>query len=328
MRELERRAARMLCVGFDGKTPTDELRRLIARGVSGVVLLARNCGAPTQVRELVTQVKDIADRPFLTCIDHEGGRVMRLGDGFTRLPSARQLGRDSSGAAAREAARTMARELSACGIDMNFAPVMDIDTNPNNPVIGDRSFGDDPNVVARLGCAMIEQMQRGGLLACAKHFPGHGDTSIDSHLDLPSLDHDMARLRRIELVPFVSAIEAGVSAIMTAHVVFRSIDPTVPATMSRPVVDGLLRKEFGFAGVVISDDLEMKAIVDHFGIETAVVRGALAGVDLFLICHTPQYQHLAIEALVKAVERGEVPRERLEQSARRLDALESRVARR
>jgi beta-N-acetylhexosaminidase len=177
-----------------------------------------------------------------------------------------------------------------------------------------------------MGCALINGMQSApnAIAACGKHFPGHGDTSVDSHLDLPALDHDLARLEHIELLPFAAAITAGVAAIMTSHILFRALDQENPATMSSAIIDGLLRRTLGFQGVVISDDLEMGAIIDHVGVEHAVVRGAAAGVDLFLICHRSDRQHAAIDALCRAVADGHIPCDRIEQANRRLDALFNR----
>ena len=296
---------------------------LLRRGVSGIILFARNLRSPTpqHMARLCAKLKDAVDRPLLTSIDHEGGHVVRMRDGFTSIPPMREIGGSNDVDRARQIGETMGRELRAANIDLDFAPVMDVDTNPANPVIGDRSFGADPDLVARMGVAVIEGLQSQHVAGCAKHFPGHGDTLQDSHHDLPSLPHDLARLRKIELPPFQAAIRANVASIMTAHVVFRAIDAEHPATMSRRVLDGLLRREFGYDGVIISDDLEMKAIADHYGTEQAIIAGVNAGVDLFLVCHTLEQQNLAIDSLVRAVQSGDVKRERIEEAGRRIDAL-------
>jgi beta-N-acetylhexosaminidase len=318
--ELDRLAAKMFVVGFHGTSVPREMGDLIRRGVSGAVLFSRNATSANEVARLCRQLKDAADRPFLTCIDHEGGRIVRAREGFTPIATMREIGRTRDPAQARSIGITIGRELRAANIDLNFAPVVDVDTIPANPVIGDRSFSDDPNFVSQLSCALIEGMQSQGVAACAKHFPGHGDTSIDSHLDLPTLNHDLSRLRAVELPPFRAAVRAGVASVMTAHVIFRALDAENPATMSRPVL-AILRDEFGFDGVIISDDLEMKAIADHFGVERAVVRGVNAGVDLFLVCHSHEMQHRAIDALVQAVKSGEVSRDLLTRSSERINNL-------
>jgi beta-N-acetylhexosaminidase len=327
MDELERSVARMFCIGFDGYTLPPETERLIARGVSSAVLFGRNVASPRQVAELCKGLKTGAGRPFLTCIDQEGGRVRRLRDGFTHVPSMRALGMTADAALAREVGQVLARELRAVNIDLNFAPTLDVDTNAANPVIGDRSFGATSELVSTMGCALIKGLQESTVAACGKHFPGHGDTSQDSHFDLPRLPHPIERLEQIELPPFRAAVEAGVAMIMTAHVVFEPIDADFPATMSSKVLDGILRREMGFDGVIISDDLEMKAISANFEIAEVVTRGANAGVDLFAICHDTDLQNRAIDALLGAVERGEVSRERIERANRRLDALMERYAR-
>jgi beta-N-acetylhexosaminidase len=238
----------------------------------------------------------------------------------------RALGRVDDEQLARAVGQALGRELRAVGIDLDFAPVVDVDTNPANPVIGDRAISSDPAVVSRLGAALIDGLQSANVAACAKHFPGHGDTQTDSHLELPLLAHDMKRLNAIELPPFEAAVAAGVAAIMTAHVVFAALDDQYPAMMSKAAIDGILRQQMKFGGVVISDDLEMKAIADHFSIQEAVTRGLNAGVDLFLVCHSPGKQREAIEEIVAAVEQGNVPVQRLREAAGRVDNLARRFA--
>lgn len=322
MSELERLAARMISIGFDGPRLTDEARDLLQRGVSSVVLFTRNFQSHDQLGELNARIKTSVKHPVMIAADQEGGRVQRFrGEGFTTIPSMREIGQIGDVENARAVGQMLARELRAVHIDMNFSPVLDVDSNPTNPVIGARSFGSDPELVARMGCAMLEGLQGAGCAACGKHFPGHGDTSIDSHLDLPRLSHDMERLMRIELVPFQAAIDAGVAAIMSSHVIFEPLDGHFPATLSRAVLDGILRQRMEFDRVVISDDMEMKAMTDHFGFDESLVRGVEAGIDLFLVCHSPALQNRAIETLINACLSNELPHERLEQSNRRLDEL-------
>jgi beta-N-acetylhexosaminidase len=321
MTDVEGLAARLVCVGFPGTTVTPELRELVARGVSSVILFSRNYESVRQLCELCAAIKSLTPRPIMVCVDQEGGRVQRFGAPFTIIPTMREIGRHNDVSLARNVGRVIGSELRAVNIDMNLAPVLDVDSNPANPVIGARSFSDDPHVVARLGCALAEGLQSTGVAACGKHFPGHGDTSVDSHFDLPRLPHDMVRLEQIELPPFVAAIHSGMAAIMTTHVMFDAVDGEHPATMSHAVVQRLLRDRLGFDRVVISDDLEMKAIVDHFGINRAVIDGVKAGVDLFLICHSADKQHGAIDALIEAARNGAVAADRLVQCNSRLDSL-------
>lgn len=320
-----RDCASLFVVGFPGLSPDAEVLRLIDDGVGGVILFKRNVDAPAQVAELVRTLKRHAGRPLLASVDQEGGRVARLRGGlFTALPPMRQLGLSRDAALVERAGRLLAHEVRALGFDVDFAPVLDVDTNPQNPVIGDRSFHSDPAEVARLGVALARGLEAGGVASCAKHFPGHGDTTQDSHLDLPSLPHALERLRQVELLPFAAYAKAGLASVMTAHVIFDALEPGVPATMSARVMSGLLRQELQFQGVVVSDDLEMKAISEHFSVERAVVEGVKAGVDCFLVCHHASVQRSAIDALVKAVERGEVSYERLQEARARLDAMARR----
>ena len=206
--DLERQAASLFTVGFYGKAVTDDLRGLLARGVGGVIYFARNVGSPAEVLELNRELKRVAGRPLVLAIDQEGGQVARLRQGFTELPPMRAVGATGDANLARELGLLIGRELRAVGFDMNYAPVLDIDTNPQNPVIGARSFGSTPELVTTMGLALAAGLEAEGIAACGKHFPGHGDTSQDSHLELPRLPHAMDRLERVELVPFRAAASA------------------------------------------------------------------------------------------------------------------------
>lgn len=323
--ELVRMAAALVGIGFDGLEPSAETRSLLDEGVSGVILFKRNIESAQQFEALTRSIK--SNWPCFVAIDHEGGRVQRLREPLTVLPSMRLLGQTRDSRLAFEIGQAVGRELRSLHVDWNFAPVLDVDSNPANPVIGDRSFGSTPELVAMMGCAYLTGLQSENVAACGKHFPGHGDTSQDSHLHLPRLSHGLTRLRELELPPFEHAIRAGAASIMTAHVIFEALDAKYPATMSRPALDGILRDRMRFDGVVVSDDLEMKAIADHFGLEEAIVRGLNAGVDLFLVCHTAQVQRRAIETIVNAVEKGHVPRLRFQQAFGRVRRMIERFVR-
>jgi beta-N-acetylhexosaminidase len=322
--ELERQAASLFTVGFYGKTLSDDLKGLLERGVGGVILFSRNVGSPAEVLELNRQIKQTAGRPLLLAVDQEGGQVARLRQGFTTLPPLRALGATGSAALARELGKVVGRELRAVGFDMNYAPVLDIDTNPQNPIIGARSFGRTPELVTELGLALAAGLEEAGVAACGKHFPGHGDTSQDSHLELPKLPHPLARLEQVELAPFRAAARAGIASFMTAHVIFEAVDSKYPATMSRDVLTGILREQLGYDGLVVTDDVEMKAIADNYGVEEVVLLGLNAGVDHFLCCHTAALAHRAIEAVVQAVSSGQLSREVLDNATRRFTTLRSR----
>jgi beta-N-acetylhexosaminidase len=330
MDEFDRQAARCVFVGIQGHVPSPAELDLIRRGVGGVILFARNVVDPPQVAELSRKLKETAIAPLLICIDQEGGRVQRLRPPhWTAWPSMRRIGEiDREGGAAgmngtviaERVGQMIARELSSCGIDLDFAPVLDVDTNPRNPVIGDRSFSRDARRVARLGVALAQALERAGIASCGKHFPGHGDTSQDSHLTLPRLAHDDKRLWEVELVPFVAAARAGLASVMTAHVRFETLD-RLPATMS-PAALRLLRKDVEFRGCCISDDLEMHAISDTWGVPDAAELSIDAGCDAVLVSHTLQHQHDSIDAIGRGARAGPLSRERLAEASARVEALQ------
>jgi beta-N-acetylhexosaminidase len=284
-------------------------------------LFARNIGDPGQVGNLTAALHACAPEraPLLIAIDQEGGRIQRLRDPWTQWPPMKRLGEIDDLEMTAAVARALAVELSDLGIGLDFAPCVDVDTNPANPIIGDRSFGGEPTRVAAHAAHFIRAMQEAGVASCAKHFPGHGDTACDSHLELPRLDHDLARLHAVELPPFASAIEAGVASIMTAHVLFPTLDAKRPATLS-PDVMAILREELAYDGVVFSDDLEMKAIADHHT-PRALVDGCLeAEVDSLLVCKDPGLR----EEVLRRLERA--PDARLENPLRRMIDLKRRFA--
>jgi len=323
--DLYRRCARMFMVGFPGADLDPDFQALIRDGIYGAILFKRNVGTAEQTAALCRRIKQQANRPFILSVDQEGGRVARLrGPPFSALPPMREIGKTDDESLAERVGRLLALELRAIGFDWDFAPVLDVDTNPKNPVIGDRAFHREPERVARMGVALARGLEAGGVASCGKHFPGHGDTLQDSHHELPRLPHDLERLRKVELLPFGAYAKANLASLMTAHVIFDALDPGVPATMSHKAQTGLLRGELGFQGVLVSDDLEMKAIADNYKVDEAAVRCVEAGVDLILVCHRADRQRGAIEALVKAVESGRIPESRIDESNRRLDALAAR----
>ncbi|RMG19642.1 MAG: beta-N-acetylhexosaminidase [Deltaproteobacteria bacterium] len=314
---VDRAVARLLFFGFDGHRLDAQARRLLAAGAGGVILFRRNVRDAEQVRALIDAIRQAAAGPVLVAVDQEGGRVARLRGITTDLPPMRQV---RSVDDARSVGAVLGRELSALGFDLNFAPVVDVDTNPANPVIGDRSFSRDPEVVARLAAALIEAMQEQGVAACAKHFPGHGDTEADSHHALPVLRHGPERLAQVELLPFRAAVEAGVASVMTAHLLLPALDPETPATGSKAVLS-LLRDGLGFDGLTVSDDLEMKAIAGHHAVPEFAVRAVRAGVDQVLVCHRARLQWAVLEALDEAVQRDPKVASRVEEAGRRIETV-------
>jgi len=295
-----------LWVGFDGKALPASLSRWLAGGqVGGVVLFSRNIESPAQVRGLCREIRSAAGRgnPLpLIAVDQEGGRVARFKEPpFTRFPPARACSliccRNESVAEGLGAAT--AAELRAVGIDVNFAPVLDVDSNPANPVIGDRSFSADPVAAAALGIAFAKGSLSRGILPVGKHFPGHGDTSADSHEELPVVRAGRRTLLRRELLPFRRAARAGIPALMTAHVMYPALDRALPATLSRKILHDLLRERLRFRGAVISDALEMKAIADRYGIGEAAVLAVTAGCDVALVCRGESVQAETIDRLAR-----------------------------
>ena len=278
-------------------------------------------------RDLSREIRELeGDWPFWISVDQEGGRVARLRHPFTEWPPAMTLGRSGSETLAARFADALAAELRAVGIDLDYVPVLDVHTNPRNPVIGDRALSEQATDVARLGRVIIERLQAQGVATSGKHFPGHGDTNVDSHEALPTVEHERRRLDQVELVPFRRAVEAGVATIMTAHVVVPALDPDLPASLSQAIVTDLLKREMGFGGVVISDDLGMKAIAASRPLPEAAVGAIEAGCDMVLLCNsTADEQVRALEALIRAAESGRLSPSRLDDALRRQHDTKARV---
>ena len=280
-------------IGFEGKTaPPDVLERIAAGRVAGVVLFARNLGSPVEVAQLVRELVAATppgDPPLIVSVDQEGGRVQRLRAPLTVWPPMARLGAIDDEALTEAVGRALGAELSLFGFNVDYAPVCDVATNAANPVIGDRAFAATALGVARHATAFLRGLEAAGVRGCAKHFPGHGDTATDSHLALPLVERSMESVREVELLPFRAAIAAGVGMIMTAHIVLPALDAR-PATMSRAWLCDVLRGELQYAGVIVSDDLDMKAVADHFSVEEVVRDALAAGVDAFLLCRDPERQ--------------------------------------
>ncbi|MFD2925197.1 glycoside hydrolase family 3 protein [Halobacillus naozhouensis] len=298
--------------------------------LGGVILFRENVVTTEQTAKLVADYQAAAEKyGLLMAIDQEGGIVTRLQSG-TDMPGNMALGATRSSELSYDVGQAIGEELSALGINMNLAPVLDVNNNPDNPVIGVRSFGESPELVADLGVAYTEGLQSTGVAATAKHFPGHGDTAVDSHLGLPEVPYDKERLMKVELYPFQQAMDAGIDAIMTAHVTFPKIDDTkviskkdgtkisLPATLSPKVLTGLMREDMGYDGVIITDALNMNAITEHFGSVDAVIRAVKAGTDIVLM---PVGLEQVVKGLLEAVESGEISVDRIEESVERILTL-------
>ena len=310
----------LLIAGFNGQQIPAELRSIAREfGLGGVILFARNVVDPEQVAELSFDAAQlVADLPVWVSVDQEGGRVARLKAPFTEWPPMITLSRSGDTALAVRFARALARELKAVGVTLDYAPVLDILTNPANPVIGERALGQTAHDVARLGGAIIRTLQTEGIAACGKHFPGHGDTSTDSHFELPLVEHPPERLREIEFKPFRAAVDAGVATMMTGHVFVPALDEQRPASLSKRIVTDLLREELHYDGVILTDDLEMKAIVNDYSVPAAAVLAVEAGCDGVLVCSGDhETQAATVEALVHAVEEDRLRFTRVEDALAR-----------
>lgn len=318
--ELPRLCGQLLIGGFDAPELEERYATALREGRrGGAILFRRNLPDIVTSARLCEAIRAASapDLPPFVGVDQEGGRVTRLPAPFLTLPPMRTLGELNDIELVRRAGRAVATELTAIGVNLDFAPVLDVDSNPDNPVIGDRSFGRDPRTVMRNAVAFLQGLQDKGVLACGKHFPGHGDTSVDSHHDLPIITHGRARLEQIELPPFRAASGAGIASLMTAHVVCEALDAGVPATLSRAICASLLRAEIGFEGVLFSDDLEMGAIAARYSIEEAAVEAVWAGCDALLICKSEDAQDRAHEALVRKAEADPRFRDRCAEAAAR-----------
>ena len=321
---IEEKVGQLIMVGFEGTQANEAIETHIRkRFVGGIVLFSRNIQSPQQTAELTNELQRLAEAtarqiPLFIGIDQEGGWVIRLKEGATVLPGNMALGATDSTELAERAGEITAVELAAVGVNLNFAPVMDVNNNLDNPVIGRRSFGESPELVSRLGVPYIQGLQRNGVLATAKHFPGHGDTTVDSHFDLPTVNHDLERIHALELQPFRAAIDADVAAIMTAHIIYSAFDANRPATLSPTILTDLLRQELGFDGLLITDDMEMKAIDDRYRSGEAAVMAVEAGADIVMVLWTPAKQIEVFDALLSAVKSGRISQARLDQSVERI----------
>ncbi|WP_328423588.1 glycoside hydrolase family 3 protein [Streptomyces sp. NBC_00443] len=321
---LTRDALTVLQPGFTGTTAPDWLLRRLGEGLASVGLFGRNIASPEQLAALTAQLRAERD-DVLVAIDEEGGDVTRLevrtGSSF---PGNHALGAVDDVELTREVAFEMGRRLAACGVNLNWAPSADVNSNPSNPVIGVRSFGADTALVARHTAAYVTGLQSAGVAACAKHFPGHGDTAVDSHHSMPRIDAEASVLADRELSPFRAAIAAGTRAMMSAHILVPALDPDHPATLSRPVLTDLLRGELGYTGLIVTDGMEMQAIAATYGIERGSVLAIAAGADAICVgggLADDETVRRLRDALVAAVRAGELPEERLVEAAERVREL-------
>ncbi len=327
---LKGQIGQMLLAGFPEQTGDGQALRLAQEyQVGNFILFAHNLSSPEQGAALCDQLyraaQDQTGLPPLIAADQEGGPVCRIAQGAGRFPGAMALAAAAAPQEIAQIGQNCGRMLRSMGVNLNLAPVLDVNLEPMNPVIGNRSYGDQPDQVAQLGCAMMKGLEQGGVLAVVKHYPGHGCVQTDSHLDLPVNHKTMAQLEESELIPFEQAIRQGAGAVMSCHIRFPQIDPDLPATLSPAIITGLLREKLGFSGLVLTDCLEMEAIRKGWGVAQGAVLAVKAGCDLLCISHHLEAAAQAAEAIYQAVERGELSRERIQQSYDRILAAKKRL---
>lgn len=321
---VKRKAGQFFVLGFDGASVPASLKGLAERcGLGGVIHFDRNIESPKQLKGLNRKLQDLSpDQPLIISVDQEGGWFQRLkAPIFWQYPRACDVTVET----ALGVGRQMGAELHGLGFNFDNAPVLDVNTNTKNPIIGERSFNSDPKVVAQVGQLFIQGLQENGVMACGKHFPGHGDTSQDSHLTLPSVRHSRKRLQEVEFYPFRKLIREGLQCLMTAHVVYYALDPDLPATFSKKIMTDLLRKEWGYEGLAITDDLGMAGSLSRGDISEACIEAFAAGCDLLLVCDHHERHLEIVEKFGKAVAQSDSLKKRVLESNRRIGKFKKRI---
>ncbi|WP_042142230.1 beta-N-acetylhexosaminidase [Paucisalibacillus sp. EB02] len=324
---LDEKIGQMIIAGIEGTTPTPETINLIEDyKVGGIIFFSDNLTSYSQSRNFINGIKQINATnkiPLFLSVDQEGGRVRRL-PGLEELPTNKEIGLRNDPELSYQIGTILAKELQAFGMNMNYSPVMDVNSNPKNPVIGDRAFGDESELVSKLGIQTMKGMEDENIIPVVKHFPGHGDTSVDSHLELPRIDKSLAQLYDLELIPFIDSIHEGADVVMVAHILFQQLDEEYPSSMSKPIITGLLRDELGFEGVIVTDDMMMDAIENHYEIGEAAVQSVKAGNDIILISEHYEDIVRSFEAIKAAVQDGEISEERIDESVERIIELKEK----
>ena len=322
---LDEKIGQMIVVGFNGTDVSEELTNLVnINKVGGVILFKRNIETSQQLKELNNNIEGLnKEIPLFISVDEEGGRVNRLPSDMESFPSAREVGLKNNKDYAYNNGKSMGESLKVTGFNMNYAPVLDIFSNPQNTVIGDRAFGSDIETVSTMGISTMKGIEDEGIISVVKHFPGHGDTFVDSHYGLPIVYKSLKELDNFEFIPFKKAIEEGCKAIMVSHILLDKIDNKNPSSMSKTVITGILREKLGFDGVIITDDMEMKAITENYTIEDASVKSIIAGCDILLIGSGTEYVNKVIDAIKEAILNGHISEERIDESVTRIIKLKS-----
>ena len=325
---LEEKIGQIFIIGFKGIEINEDIRNMIQKyHVGGVILFRSNIESPDQLLTLINSIKSVNSNnkvPLFISVDEEGGRISRMPEQLHKLPSNQIIGEVNNSDLSYEIGGILAEEIKAFGFNLDFAPVLDIFSNPQNTVIGDRAFGTNAEIVSKLGVETMKGIRAGGVIPVVKHFPGHGDTVTDSHVGLPSVNYDMRRLKSFELIPFKAAIDNQADAVMIAHILMNSIDPENPASLSKTVISDILREQMNFSGVVITDDMTMGAIDKNYKISDAAVKSFNAGSDIILVCHGYENQVNAMDTFKAAVQNGTITEDRLNESVYRVLRLKGK----
>lgn len=324
---LEEKVGQMIFAGIKGTDITNETKKIIStHQVGGIILFKDNLKNANQSVSLLNAIKQENTNnkvPLFLGVDEEGGRISRLPE-LTKLPTNEELGKRNDISLSYNIGKLLGKELSAFGFNLDFAPVLDINSNPDNPIIGDRSFGTDAELVSELGLQMMKGIQSEQVISVIKHFPGHGDTAVDSHKELPIIQKSLAELHALELIPFKHAVEQGAEVVMVGHILLPKIDSTYPASISGRIITDVLREQLGYEGIIITDDMTMKAILNNLEIGEAAVSAVKAGNDIVLVAHNYANVKKAIDSIIKAIEDGEITEQRIDESVKRILSIKKK----
>jgi beta-N-acetylhexosaminidase len=325
---LDEKIGQMIIAGISGTTISEDTKSLISQyQVGGLIAYKVNMEDPKQAVQLLNSLKVENAKnqfPLFLSIDQEGGHISRLPGGLIEIPTNEKIGSINNSQFSYEIGTLLGKELETFGFNLNYAPVLDVNSNPDNPIIGNRSFGNNPEIVSELGIQTMKGIQSQNIIPVIKHFPGHGDTSVDSHLELPKVNKSLEELKQVELVPFADAIESGADVVMVAHILLPEIDAIYPSSMSKTIMTDLLRKQLHFNGVVMTDDMTMSAIADNFDLGEAAVESVKAGSDIVMVAHDYNKIVSVINALKTAVLNGEIPEARVDESVSRIIQLKKK----
>lgn len=325
---IDEKIGQMIFAGISGKEINAQTEQLVkSYKFGGIIFNGKNLSSPSQTVAYVNELKAANSNnklPLFFGIDQEGGRISKLPGDLIDIPSNMEIGEINKPSFSFEMGSVLGKLVSAYGFNVNFAPVLDVNSNPNNPVIGDRSFGNNPKIVSKLGVQTMKGIQSEKIIPTIKHFPGHGDTSVDSHLELPIVNKSLTELEKLELIPFERAIDEGAEMVMIAHILLPKVDRELPSSLSKEIITGILRNKIGFDGVIITDDMTMKAITENFDIGNAAVMSVKAGSDMIMVAHDYDNIMNVFSAMKKAVEQGEISEERLNESVTRILKLKKK----